>query len=136
MAARHRRWFALGSGALVLGCAAAFVLLALALPPAQLRRARERWEQRRPRHYELVVLWNDSVGLLHHVRGEVRDGRVIAMTDLGSICERRAEMTANSAPTKNAFATRSTASQASPAQSFIGTHPLPSRPRRAASAWV
>ena len=33
---------------------------------------------------------------------------------LGSICERRAEMTANSAPTKNALTTRSTTSQMMP----------------------
>ena len=38
----------------------------------------------------------------------------------GSICERRAEMTANSAPTKKAFAMSSTTSQAIPAQSLIG----------------
>src|SRR5689334_5410389 len=37
----------------------------------------------------------------------------------GSICERRAEMTANSAPTKNAFTRRSTTSQAMPAQSLM-----------------
>ena len=53
----------------------------------------------------------------------------------GSICERRAEMTANSAPTKNALNASSTTSQAIPAQSLIGAHPpRPQRSRRRASA--
>ena len=41
----------------------------------------------------------------------------------GSICERRAEMTANSAPTKKALNASSTTSHAIPAQSLIGAHP-------------
>ena len=42
----------------------------------------------------------------------------------GSICDRRAEMTANSAPTKNALNARSTTSHARPAQSLTSAHPL------------
>ena len=42
----------------------------------------------------------------------------------GSICERRAEMTANSAPTKNALKASSTTSHAIPAQSLTSAHPL------------
>jgi hypothetical protein len=41
----------------------------------------------------------------------------------GSICERRAEMTANSAPTKNALPASSTNSHARPAQSLIARPP-------------
>ena len=52
----------------------------------------------------------------------------------GSICERRAEITANSAPTKNAFAASSTISQKMPAQSFIGSPPRRSRRPAAGSA--
>src|SRR3712207_2997734 len=43
---------------------------------------------------------------------------------LGSICDRRAEMTANSAPTKKPFTTRSTASQMMPGRySLMGQLP-------------
>src|SRR5215204_1119845 len=45
----------------------------------------------------------------------VAAGRLPAWA-LGSICERRAEITANSAPTKNALRPRRTASQISPVQ--------------------
>ena len=40
----------------------------------------------------------------------------------GSICDRRAEMTANSAPTKKALKASSTASHAIPAQSLMTAH--------------
>jgi hypothetical protein len=79
-----RNWLLVAGGVLAFSCAATLVLLALALPPAQLRRARALWDQRRPRHYELVVRWNDSVGPQRYLRGEVRDGRVVALTDLNS----------------------------------------------------
>ena len=45
----------------------------------------------------------------------------------GSICERRAEITANSDATKKALKASSTTSHAIPAQSFIDAHPLRSR---------
>ena len=46
----------------------------------------------------------------------------------GSICERRAEMTANSAPTKKALMTSSTTSQTSPHQSEALMRPPPALP--------
>jgi hypothetical protein len=50
----------------------------------------------------------------------------------GSTCDRRAEMTANSAATKNALNTRRTISAAMPPQSFM-RHPLPSPARQVAA---
>ena len=52
----------------------------------------------------------------------------------GSICDRRAEMTANSAPTKKALAASSTNSQTMPAQSLIVPPPRSRPPRARASA--
>jgi hypothetical protein len=68
----------LGSGALVAICVAG---LALTLLPVRHEWARQRWEQRRPRHYELEVSWahNWSFG---HARVEIRDGRLVGGIDL------------------------------------------------------
>ena len=52
----------------------------------------------------------------------------------GSICERRAEMTANSDATKNPLNASSTTSHARPAQSLIAAHLPRSRPLPAADA--
>ena len=54
----------------------------------------------------------------------------------GSICERRAEMTANSAPTKKALKASRTTSHAIPAQSLIDRSPPSVVRARPASAWA
>jgi uncharacterized protein DUF6174 len=71
----------LSCGAMLMVCA---LIAGLSALPLQERRARERWEQRRPQHYELVVQWNDSLGPPRHVRAEVRDQQLIAATDIAT----------------------------------------------------
>jgi hypothetical protein len=68
---------------LLLGLAGAGALAWPFLPIRQ-RWAREQWQARRPAHYELVVRWNDNLGLLHHVRAEIRDRRIVGATDLAT----------------------------------------------------
>jgi len=68
-------------GAMLLACV---LIAALSALPFQQRWARERWEQRRPPHYELVVRWNDSLGPPHYVRAEMRDRQLIAVTDIAT----------------------------------------------------
>jgi len=96
-------------------------LAELSLPPAPTQEQRARWE----RAYDRL--------------GPERAYAVLAERDplsaSGSTCERRAEMTANSAPTKNALKARSTTSHARPAQSLIAPHRLRAwSPARRASA--
>ncbi len=79
MTPRRASLLLLCGGALLLACA---VIAALSALPFQQRWARERWEQRRPQHYELVVLWNDSLSPPRHVRAEMRDRQLIAATDI------------------------------------------------------
>jgi hypothetical protein len=79
MTPRRASVLLLSCGALLLACAATAALSALPFPQ---RWARERWEQRRPQHYQLVVLWNDSLGPPHHVRAEMRDRQLVAAVDI------------------------------------------------------
>lgn len=68
----------LGAGMLVIICVAG---LALTLSPVRHEWARQRWEQRRPRRYELEVSWanNWSFG---HARVEILDGQLVSGIDL------------------------------------------------------
>jgi hypothetical protein len=52
--------------------------LAHALPQPSYQFARERWEQRRPRHYVLDASWDDGLAAAERVRIEVRDRKVVA----------------------------------------------------------
>lgn len=81
----HRRpakLFLLASAALLaVGIAGALAVVWPVLPIQQ-RWARERWQQRRPAHYELTVRWNDYAGLVHHLRAEVLRQHIVAVTNL------------------------------------------------------
>src|SRR4051812_5033425 len=81
MTPRRASLLLLCCGAILLACAAIAALWAL---PFQQRWARELWEQRQPQHYELVVLWNDSLGPPRHVRAEMRNRQLIAATDIAT----------------------------------------------------
>jgi hypothetical protein len=84
MPARRTRALLLSYGTILLACAVAAALIILPALPFRQRWARERWAQRQPQHYELVVLWNDALSPPRHVWAEVRDRQLIAATDLGS----------------------------------------------------
>lgn len=64
---------------LALACVAGLALVLLRLPLAH-QQARQRWEQRGPRHYQLEAAWASgwSYG---HVRAEVRDNQIVAAVD-------------------------------------------------------
>jgi hypothetical protein len=49
-----------------------------ALPQPSYQIARQRWEQRQPRHYVLDASWDDGLGTAQRVRIEVRDRRAVA----------------------------------------------------------
>jgi hypothetical protein len=81
MTARRASVVLLICGGALLACA---LIAALPALPFQQRWARERWEQRRPPHYALVVRWNDSLGPPRQVRVEVRDRQLIAAADMAT----------------------------------------------------
>ena len=83
MRSRSARLLLFIASALVLSCAAGLIASALSLLPFEYQQARQRWEQRRPQHYEVDVAWADgwSSG---YARVEVRDNRFIAGTDLNT----------------------------------------------------
>jgi hypothetical protein len=74
-------WLAAGSGALALACLLGLAFAVLPLLPFQYQWARQRWEQNRPRHYELEATWrrDQQSG---HARIEVRDDQFVAGVDL------------------------------------------------------
>jgi hypothetical protein len=66
---------------LLIASTAGIIILALSLLPFQYWQARQRWEQRRIRHYQLEVAWASgwSYG---HVRVEMRDDQLVKAIDL------------------------------------------------------
>jgi hypothetical protein len=71
-----------GGGALVFACAACLVIALLPLLPFQHQSARQRWEQRGLRHYELDARWMNGLGSDQHLRVEVRDNQAVAGVNL------------------------------------------------------
>jgi hypothetical protein len=69
MPTRLMRWLLAGCGALALGCAAVPAIVLLGLPTAH-QAARQRWEQRGPRHYEFAAMVASGM-VTYHVRTEV-----------------------------------------------------------------
>jgi hypothetical protein len=55
--------------------------LAHALRQPSYQVARQRWEQRQPRHYVLDASWDDGLDATQRVRIEVRDGRAVVGTN-------------------------------------------------------
>jgi hypothetical protein len=84
MRSRAVRLFLLASTVVVLLGVAGAGVLAWPFLSIRQRWAREQWQARRPAHYELLVRWNDNLGLLHHVRAEIRDRRIVGATDLAT----------------------------------------------------
>lgn len=70
------------AAALLLAGLAGAIVVVLPYLPIQQRWARERWRRNQPAHYELQVRWNEPAGRLRDLRAEVRDGRIVAVTDL------------------------------------------------------
>jgi hypothetical protein len=67
---------------LALACSAMLGFLALRAPLAQ-QQARQRWQQRGPRHYELEATWANGMSY-GHVRAEMLDNRLVAAVDLNT----------------------------------------------------
>lgn len=78
-----RLFLLIGVVVVLLGLAGAGAVAWPFLPIRQ-RWAREQWQARRPAHYELLVRWNDSLGLLYHVRAEIQNGRIVSAMDMST----------------------------------------------------
>jgi Family of unknown function (DUF6174) len=70
-----------GIGGLALLCVAGLVFALLPMLPFTYQQARQRWEQRGPRHYEVEAAWASGWSF-GHVRVEVLDEQIIAGIDL------------------------------------------------------
>jgi len=71
----------LGIGGLALLCGVGLVVALLPILPFTHQQARQRWEQRGPRHYEVEVSWASGWSF-GHVRAEMLDGQIIKGIDL------------------------------------------------------
>lgn len=81
MRLRPTNVLAIFGGALALACVAGLLVVLLPLLPFQHQWARRRWEQQRPRHYELEVAWANGWNF-GDVLVEVRDNRIVNGVDL------------------------------------------------------
>jgi hypothetical protein len=66
---------------LLLACIAGGLIAALPLLPFTHQQARARWEEQKPRHYEVEVVWASGWSF-GHAQVELRDGKVVSALDL------------------------------------------------------
>ena len=81
MSLRPANLLILVGSALLIACMVGLGLAALPLLPFQRQSARQHWQQRGPRHYELEVEWANGMNY-GHAQVEIRDNRLVRGTDL------------------------------------------------------
>lgn len=74
---------AIAGAALLLACVAGLVVVSLPLLPFQHQWARQRWQQRGLRHYEVDVSWASGWSF-GHMQVEMRDNQIVRAVDLDS----------------------------------------------------
>jgi hypothetical protein len=82
MSSRSVKLALFGAAALLIACAAGLMLGLLQPRLFRHQWARQRWEQRKPQHYEFEVSLT-AIGFLNqHLRVEARDGQIVGGVDL------------------------------------------------------